>query len=62
MLTQRTTLDDYYGDALRQEERLRLERMAEPDGEWWIWECGSEYLMQRGGIALVKQGQIVWQH
>ena len=43
-----------------EEIRCELEALARPDDSWWEWIQGDEPLMQSGGLALVRSGQIVW--
>ena len=40
--------------------RGELEALAQPSDSWWEWIQGDEPLMQSGGLALVRGGQIVW--
>ena len=42
------------------EMRDELEALAQPGDSWWEWIQGDEPLMQSGGLALVRGGQIVW--
>jgi hypothetical protein len=72
MLTRRVTLDEYVAE--REEwvckgyttrsavdcDRARLEERTQPHDQWWEWVLGTEPLMQMGGIALVRYGQVVW--
>jgi len=34
--------------------------LVQPGDEWWQWVQGSEPLMQTGGLALVRNGIVVW--
>jgi hypothetical protein len=38
----------------------KIEGYAEPDDVWWEWVQGTEQLMQTGGLAVVRNGTIVW--
>jgi hypothetical protein len=72
MLTQCVTLDEYFTERLEwvrrgliaqstvDQDRAQLEARAQPGDEWWEWVLGSEPLMQEGGLALVRGGQVVW--
>lgn len=72
MLTRKVTLDEYFADInrlveqgivpRRPQERVvaQLNALAKPGDEWWEWVSGSEPLMQMGGLALVRDGKIVW--
>jgi hypothetical protein len=47
--------------------RQRLEQFvreirghAEPGDTWWEWTRGTEFLMQQGGLAVVRDGKIIW--
>jgi hypothetical protein len=33
---------------------------AQPGDSWWEWVEGTERLMQTGGLAVVRNGTIVW--
>jgi hypothetical protein len=43
-----------------QEFVLKVEEHAQPGDNWWEWLQGTEPLMQRGGLAVVRNGTIVW--
>jgi hypothetical protein len=72
MLTRRVTLDEYFAESMElvrrgrvaqsaiDRNRKELEARAQPNDEWWEWVMGTEPLMQMGGIALVRDGAIVW--
>jgi hypothetical protein len=74
MLTRRITLDEYLAlaagielvgiDQIGQSTldcyRAELESRAQPGDEWWEWVMGTEPLMQMGGLALVRDGRVVW--
>ena len=34
--------------------------LARPGDRWWEWVQGTEPLMQQGGLALVRDGEIIW--
>jgi hypothetical protein len=72
-LTKRITLDEHFADSIERVQRGLLKRehidsrraaldaiAAEKGGEWWEWIQGNEPQMQSGGIALVRDGQILW--
>jgi hypothetical protein len=71
-LTRRVTLDEYFAEWLELVRRGRasqsdidrnragLEGRAQPGDEWWAWVMGTEPLMQMGGLALVRNGGVVW--
>jgi hypothetical protein len=71
MLQRRVTLDEYLyesevfrrGLVARHKvdaDRANLAARTQPDDEWWVWIAGTEPLMQQGGLALVRQGRIIW--
>jgi hypothetical protein len=72
MLTRRLTLDEYFAEhvewvrkghitqAAVDQNRAQLEARWQPGDEWWEWIMGTEKLMQMGGLALVRGGQIAW--
>ena len=72
MLTQRVTLDEYFAESMElvrrgrvaqsviDRSRAKLEALAQPGDEWWKWVMGTEPLMQWGGLALVRHGEVVW--
>jgi hypothetical protein len=71
MLTCKVALTEYFAQYLelerkhnlpaRAEQRqTRLELMALPGDEWWEWFMGDNRLGGFGGIALVRNGDIVW--
>jgi hypothetical protein len=72
MLTRRVTLDEYFAERMELVRRGRvaqsaigrdkadLEARAQPSDEWWEWVMGTEPLMQMGGLALVREGGVVW--
>jgi hypothetical protein len=72
MLTRRVTLDEYFAEWLElvrrghvakssiDQIRAELEVQEQPGDEWWEWVIGTEPLMQMGGIALVRAGDVVW--
>ena len=43
-----------------EEIKSELEELARPGDSWWEWIQGDEPLMQSGGLALVRDGKIVW--
>jgi hypothetical protein len=63
-------LRELYGDNLptrvaerRQSMETFLQKLrcrTKPGDSWWDWVQGSEPLMQTGGVALVRNGAIVW--
>jgi hypothetical protein len=71
-LRRRVTLSEYFAFYLeRAIERGRdtsdiertiaeLEARAQDGDEWWEWIMGDEPLMQMGGLALVRNGRVVW--
>jgi len=72
MLTQRLTLDEYFAESLGRvqagqlarsaidSDRAQLEARARPQDHWWTWLLGTEPLRQIGGLALVRDGRIIW--
>ena len=72
MRTRRLTLDEHYAPSMElvrkghvaqsdlDQGRAMLEVLAKPGDEWWEWIMGTEPLMQVGGLALVRAGQIIW--
>jgi hypothetical protein len=72
MLKRRVTLDEYFAErtewvrkgyitkAAVDQDRAYLEVRAQPQDEWWEWGLGTEPLMQMGGLALVRCGNVVW--
>ena len=72
MLTRRVTLDEYFADSVEfvrqgrmaqsviDGDRAELEGRAHPGDEWWEWIMGTEPLRQMGGLALVRDGGVVW--
>jgi hypothetical protein len=72
ILTRRVTLDEYFAEGMELVRRGRvarsaidcnraeLEARAQPGDEWWEWVLGTEPLMQMGGLALVREGGVVW--
>jgi hypothetical protein len=72
MLTRRVTLDEYFAENIEfvrrgritqsalDRNRAELESRAQPGDEWWDWVMGTEPLMQMGGLALVRDGGVVW--
>jgi hypothetical protein len=72
MLTRCVTLDEYFAERLEwvrrghiaqsavDQDRAQLEARAQSGDGWWEWLLGSEPLMQMGGLALVRGGQVVW--
>lgn len=72
MLTRRVSLDAYFAEKTAwvgkgyisretvDQDRAKLEARARPYDEWWEWILGTEYLMQMGGLALVRCGDVVW--
>ena len=69
-LVRRVTLDDYIArgrprlsDPAPQEHELRqfyLTLFAEGD-EWWEWQWGKKMQpFSEGGLALVRDGKVVW--
>ena len=40
--------------------KASLGARAMPGDEWWEWVSGTEPLMQSGGLALVRAGDIVY--
>jgi hypothetical protein len=72
MLTRRVTLDEYFTETTElvrrgrvaqsavDQDRAALEARAQPGDEWWEWVMGTEPLMQMGGVALVREGAVVW--
>lgn len=69
-LSRRLTLDEYFAEQLGREtrpansqldmDRAALEARARFGDEWWERIAGSLPLRQIGGIALVRDGQVVW--
>ena len=71
-LTRRITLDEFFsysmemvrrglrGTVCGRPKQTELEERAQPGDEWWEWVMGTEPLMQTGGLALVRDGSIVW--
>jgi hypothetical protein len=71
-LTQSTSLDDYFqrdlelvrkGHIKREDiaqRRAILEGIEASGGQWWEWVHGNVPQMQSGGLALVREGRIVW--
>jgi hypothetical protein len=43
-----------------QEFVLKLEEHAQPGDSWWEWIQGTEPLRQMGGLAVIRNGTIVW--
>jgi hypothetical protein len=43
-----------------EQSKTSLSARAMPGDEWWEWVSGTEPLMQSGGLALVRSGQIVY--
>ena len=43
-----------------QEFVLELEQHAQAGDSWWEWIQGTEPLMQMGGLAVIRNGTIVW--
>lgn len=72
MLCRRITLDEYFvehADWVRRglitqaavdANRANLESLARPGDQWWTWVIGTQPLMQMGGLALVRNGNIEW--
>ncbi len=72
MLTRRVTLDEYFAESMEllikgrleksaiDRSRAQLEARMEPGDEWWEWLLGTEPLRQMGGVALVRNGAIIW--
>lgn len=72
MLTHRLTLAEYFAESMElvgrgsmaqsavERDRLELESRAQSGGEWWEWVMGTEPLRQMGGLALVRDGRVVW--
>jgi hypothetical protein len=72
MLTRRVTLDEYLAgkmelvrrgrivQAVFDNDRAALAARAQPGDEFWEWVMGTEPLMQMGGVALVRDGGVVW--
>jgi len=72
MLTQRVTLDEYFAESMAlvqagrlaasaiDRDRAQLEARARPQDQWWAWLLGTEPLRQIGGLALVRDGNIIW--
>jgi hypothetical protein len=72
MLTRRVTLDEYFAEGMElvrrgrvaqttiDSDRAQLEARAQPGDEWWEWVMGTEPLMQMGGLALVRVGEVAW--
>jgi hypothetical protein len=72
MLTRRVTLDEYQAEhvvlASRglvpqskvDSDRAMLKPLIRPGEEWWEWIMGTEPLMQMGGLALVREGRVIW--
>lgn len=66
--TLKLTLDEYFREkqtlGIEQSRidclRVMLESRAIPGDQWWEWVRGTEPMMQYGGIALVRNGAIVW--
>lgn len=68
-LTRKFAIDDYHAQYMEQGhvEKADLDKDAAmlkakmlPGDEWWEWVMGTEPLMQMGGIALVRCGQVIW--
>ena len=53
---------EHFREIEQQIERYKasLSARAIPGDEWWEWVSGTEPLMQSGGLALVRSGQIVY--
>lgn len=74
MLRRCVTLDEYFAEKLAEvgeeryqsylaadeQDRAQLEPRAQPQDEWWEWVMGTQPLMQMGGLALVRSGNIIW--
>jgi hypothetical protein len=72
MLTRRVTLDESFAEgrelvrrgrvaqSVIDHNRAELEARAQPGDEWWEWVMGTAPLMQMGGLALVRGGEVVW--
>jgi hypothetical protein len=72
MLTRRITLDEYQAEYVElanrglisqskvDRDRAMLEALIRPGEEWWEWVMGTEPLRQMGGLALVRQGRVLW--
>jgi hypothetical protein len=72
LLTRKVSLDEYFAESMElvrkgrvaksaiDRNRAELEGRAQPGDEWWEWVMGTEPLMQMGGLALVRNGGIVW--
>jgi hypothetical protein len=72
MLTRPLTLDEYFAEGMElirrgriaqsaiDRDRAQLEARRQAGDEWWEWVMGTEPLMQMGGLALVRDGEVVW--
>jgi hypothetical protein len=72
LLTRRVTLDEYFAEYMElvrrgriaqsvvDRSRAQLEERAQVGDEWWEWVMGTEPLMQMGGLALLRDGDVVW--
>jgi hypothetical protein len=72
MLTRKVSLDEYFAETIELARRGRvaqsvidrnraaLDGRAQPGDEWWEWVMGTQPLMQIGGLALVRDGGVVW--
>ena len=72
MLTCRVTLDEYFAESMElvrrgrlaqaavDRNRAELEARAQLGDEWWEWVMGTVPLMQMGGLAIVRDGKLVW--
>ena len=60
-LTEQVTLQSHFGrDGKEQPWIAPLEARWKIGDQWWEWVSGTEPLMQMGGIALVRDGIIVY--
>jgi hypothetical protein len=72
MLIRRVEIDDHLAEyealvckgtvaqSVVDDLRAKLTARVLPGDEWWEWVSGTEPLMQMGGLAIVRNGAIVW--